>query len=313
MKVELLSEKGKPYRQDQVTPILKATPFLKEHGVEFGPNPDLSLVHHNLVTEGHLASGNLVVIERADSATLQNDEVRRWLAEGKLRGVIKTTTLADMHLHNAPQVEGRYHLAVTHPDRAKPPKTIIPDAELGKIACMIPLMAQRRFAHFRDYPFHRHPKDIPLIALFTPRSGIAEVQEHRQLAYDAAGKVRGAVRGFKLMANRDWLRLLSRACCCLCPFGYGEMCYRDFEAAMMGCVVIKPKCDFVLNYSNFYRSYDNTLPCKMDFSDVPEIVDGVIKNWGDYQWMMEKAHGRLKGEFSAASYAKRLADWLKSL
>ena len=32
---------------------------------------------------------------------------------------------------------------------------------------------------------------------------------------------------------------------CISPFGYGEICWRDFEAILCGCLVVKPDMSHV--------------------------------------------------------------------
>ena len=56
----------------------------------------------------------------------------------------------------------------------------------------------------------------------------------------------------------------------LSPFGWGEICYRDFEAAIGGSMLIKPDMSHLSTWPNIYAS-DMYKSLKWDFSDLDNL------------------------------------------
>lgn len=54
----------------------------------------------------------------------------------------------------------------------------------------------------------------------------------------------------------DYLHLSDQAKIIVSPWGYGEICYRDFEALLDDCVLVKPRTDFVQTLDNTIREGD---------------------------------------------------------
>lgn len=78
-----------------------------------------------------------------------------------------------------------------------------------------------------------------------------------------------------------YLDLLKRSKIALSPWGNGESCFRDFEAALSGCVIIKPDGSHTSSYPNL-----KYVSCELDFSDLQEKVDVVLDNWSYYQQLV---------------------------
>ena len=110
----------------------------------------------------------------------------------------------------------------------------------------------------------------------------------------------------------EYFRTLRESQFCVSPWGLGEPCYRDFEAILSGCMVIKPDCRHILTIpGSFYK-----IPpfarfiCKPDFSDLADIVAGAqrieagdLAQWAKFvsdQNSTEQIAGRLAGIFREA-------------
>ena len=59
---------------------------------------------------------------------------------------------------------------------------------------------------------------------------------------------------------------------CLSPFGYGEICYRDYEAALHGCLLFKPNMSHVHSEADIFRPFETYVPVNWDYSDLGEKV-----------------------------------------
>ena len=58
---------------------------------------------------------------------------------------------------------------------------------------------------------------------------------------------------------------------CVSPFGYGELCWRDFETVLMGCLLVKPDMSHIRTEPDIFVARETYVPCKWDFSDLAEV------------------------------------------
>lgn len=64
----------------------------------------------------------------------------------------------------------------------------------------------------------------------------------------------------------------------LSPFGFGEECFRDFEAVVNGAVCIKPDMSHVETWPDVYRPDETYLPCSWDATDVASVADRLFSD-----------------------------------
>ncbi|MDG2257360.1 MAG: glycosyltransferase [Paracoccaceae bacterium] len=52
------------------------------------------------------------------------------------------------------------------------------------------------------------------------------------------------------------------------PFGFGELCWRDFESILCGSVLVKPDMSHVETWPDMFVAGETYVPVKWDFSDL---------------------------------------------
>jgi hypothetical protein len=57
---------------------------------------------------------------------------------------------------------------------------------------------------------------------------------------------------------------------CVSPFGYGEICWRDFEAILCRCLLLKPDVSHLETNPDIFRPHETYVPVLWDFSDLDE-------------------------------------------
>ena len=62
------------------------------------------------------------------------------------------------------------------------------------------------------------------------------------------------------------------------PFGYGEICWRDYEAMALGSLLIKPDMSHLKVYPDIFIPYETYIPIAWDFSDFDEKVLHYLNN-----------------------------------
>jgi hypothetical protein len=70
--------------------------------------------------------------------------------------------------------------------------------------------------------------------------------------------------------RRAYLRELASSKLCFSPFGYGEVCWRDYEAVMCGSLLLKPDMSHVETNPDIFRAGETYVPLRWDFSDLEQ-------------------------------------------
>ncbi len=72
------------------------------------------------------------------------------------------------------------------------------------------------------------------------------------------------------VSSEEYYREIMKSKICISPFGYGEICWRDFEAIICRCLVIKPDMSHVETNPDIFKPYQTYVPVRWDFSDLEE-------------------------------------------
>lgn len=255
---------------------------------------DLIIAENKPLRRDHLPLGvPLILFERADGAQL--GVARKFLEYDEVLGLIKQYAFRAPELHN--EVCGRYHSHVLLSKgicgrfRANVPSRHIPltASQLAKIHIIhgfgaYPYM-ERLVSNEVDFAAEREI-DLHLACNLDYRD--TEIEAHRRLAVSATSRwhVNGTGCAFpvphqSLPRDRYW-STIQHAKAVLSPWGWGEACFRDYEAFHLGAILIKPDSDHVASECDLYRSGETYVACRPDFADLPEIMAGIITHWDRY-------------------------------
>lgn len=75
--------------------------------------------------------------------------------------------------------------------------------------------------------------------------------------------------------GKEYRREMARSRAVLSPFGFGEICIRDFEAFFSGALLLKPDVGHLTTYPDWFVPNVTYLPMKWDFSDADAVFDAV--------------------------------------
>jgi hypothetical protein len=62
----------------------------------------------------------------------------------------------------------------------------------------------------------------------------------------------------------------------LSPFGWGEICFRDFEAILNSAVLIKPSMDHIETWPDIYRPAESYVPVDWEASDLVQKTEEIL-------------------------------------
>lgn len=98
----------------------------------------------------------------------------------------------------------------------------------------------------------------------------------------------------------------------LSPFGWGEICGRDFEAIVYGATMIKQSMEHCITYPNVYQPWVTYVPLKWDFSDFEDIISKASST--EYRAIAKKAQEYYKFFFTEEGrkdFAKHIVNELE--
>ncbi|ADY51392.1 hypothetical protein Pedsa_0820 [Pseudopedobacter saltans DSM 12145] len=91
-----------------------------------------------------------------------------------------------------------------------------------------------------------------------------------------------AVKG-KPVAKRQYWKELRNSKLCVSPYGWGEICYRDFEAFISGSLLVKPSMEHLETYPNVFLPHQTYIPLNWDLDQLSEKLEDIIRQPQKYQ------------------------------
>lgn len=77
---------------------------------------------------------------------------------------------------------------------------------------------------------------------------------------------------------KKYIEELNRSKICFSPFGYGEVCWRDYEATIGGALLVKPNMDHIETRMSVFVKNENYVSIEWDFSNLSEVLDLYINS-----------------------------------
>jgi hypothetical protein len=124
---------------------------------------------------------------------------------------------------------------------------------------------------------------------------------------------------FRVVASAErvpmahYLDEMERSRICVSPFGYGEICFRDFEAAIYGCLLIKPDMSHLETQPNIYSPGQTYIPVRWDFSDLQEKCVYYLEHEDERARIAARAREVLLEFIAQGRFVEILGDMLERL
>jgi hypothetical protein len=91
---------------------------------------------------------------------------------------------------------------------------------------------------------------------------------------------------------------------CISPFGYGELCWRDFETVLMGSLLVKPDMSHVRTEPNIFIPGETYVPVKWDYSDLAEVCARYLADDAARDRIANQAYRVLSDYYSNSGFLK---------
>lgn len=259
-----------------------------------------------------------IIEERYLGPEIHSSRIRELLHSPHIKTLVKVSSLKDWRRHNEELHYGFAHchelLSVT-PDEVpqlEVPYPIIGKEQAKKIFTFGAFSCWEYF-HSREWPEpdfrikRLHDVHLVLGDIFNGCYPIEIVRTHRITAHKVVSSLPYKLCHRKLedpqWSSRIYLDSLRTSKVCLSPWGYDPMCFRDYEAALCGCIVIKPNTDFLETWPSL-----RYVSCKPDFSDLVEVIESTLSKWEELEGFRREAYFNVKESLNDDIVADRVAS-----
>jgi hypothetical protein len=93
---------------------------------------------------------------------------------------------------------------------------------------------------------------------------------------------------------RKYMKEMRESRICFSPFGFGEVCWRDFEAVLCGSLLVKPDMAHIETQPDIFIPYETYIPVSWDFSDVAEKIEYYLFNEAERKKIVDRAYHVLR-------------------
>jgi len=101
---------------------------------------------------------------------------------------------------------------------------------------------------------------------------------------------------------------LQRSRISLSPFGYGEICWRDFESILAGALLVKPSMEHVETAPDLFVPGETYVPVAWDYSDLAEVAARYLDDEPLRRRIAEQARERLLAALSREWFVERFEE-----
>ena len=132
-------------------------------------------------------------------------------------------------------------------------------------------------------------------------------------ALERLGEKYRIIKPVTRVSLKDYYREMQRGRICISPFGYGEICWRDFEAIVCGCLLIKPDMSHVDTNPDIFRAYETYVPVQWDFTDLVEKCSYYLNNEDERRRIADQAFGVLEQFYKGGGNKGAILNLLQQL
>ena len=148
------------------------------------------------------------------------------------------------------------------------------------------------------------PKDwsAPLRSTVVPR--LESLRDRRRLIVSVPSK---------RVPDEEYYDELLRSRICVSPYGYGEVCGRDIEATLAGCLLVKPDMSHLRSNPDIFQAGVTYVPVQRDYSDLAETCEYYLDREEERARIAANGYRVLAECYRADSFVEMFAGVLERL
>ena len=141
----------------------------------------------------------------------------------------------------------------------------------------------------------------------------------RQLRGTVAGSLKPLASKYRVLvpthrvAQDQYYAEMRRSRICISPMGYGELCSRNFETVLCGCLLVKPDLGHLRSTPDIFVAGETYVPVRWDYSDLVEKCEYYLENEDERRRMAERALKVLADYYGSDRFLDTFASLLGRL
>lgn len=109
-----------------------------------------------------------------------------------------------------------------------------------------------------------------------------------------------------LIPHRQYLKEIKSSRIVFSPFGWGESCWRDFEAVSYNCLLIKPSMAHIDTNPNIFIEGETYVSVRWDFADLEEKCRYYLEHFDEAERIIKNARRVYKEYFEHREFMKTI-------
>ena len=155
--------------------------------------------------------------------------------------------------------------------------------------------------------FHDRSIDLHARISVSGTAWYSAMREHALIkASSSDGSLASAIQG--RVPTKRFYSELRQSKLCFSPFGYGEICWRDFEAMCTGALLIKPDVSHLCLSQKFFISRETYIPVSWDFRDLNNVVEYYVAHKKEREEIARNAFVLIKKQYDSADHFLQVVD-----
>ena len=118
------------------------------------------------------------------------------------------------------------------------------------------------------------------------------------------------------LSRKKYFKELENSRLAISPFGYGEVCYRDYEAFLSGALLVKPDMSHMETWPDLYCDQKTVLYHRWDLTDFKDLIDAALEQYKNIVKVAEMGQvnyrkylvGKEAGEYFCQHFCNMLTE-----
>jgi hypothetical protein len=183
--------------------------------------------------------------------------------------------------------------------------------QLGKILVGWNVAFDRRIQEFARSVEHSdkiNAKTIDLICRATVQSDWTQpLRSNLQDRLDFLGEEFDVRTARTRVSQEEYNLEMLASKICVSPFGYGEICWRDFEAIASDCVLVKPEMSHIETFPDIFVPGLTYEPVDWEYSDLESVVRRLLADPDHCDELRQNAGAVLRNALAPNAIQERIA------
>jgi hypothetical protein len=139
-------------------------------------------------------------------------------------------------------------------------------------------------------------------------------EEYRSMTFEKLKGLEGKrqMTGTGRVHHRVYLLELLASKLVVSPFGWGEVCFRDYDAVTAGALLIKPSMEHLVTHPDIYKPHETYVPVRWDLEDLTATCDYYLDHPAEAIRIIRNAQMALRNYFEEGGFVEDVRRFLEA-